>query len=140
LALIVFACYEILHMSTLQYKSNADIDDLVVGTCTMRRVTTSAGARYWNLWFCVNRETDGQPDIFVVPINPNGSYIENGLGGKTWGLTATEPGTWQVSPSINVLNTREAHPGVHVLPSLWHQTPAVVGVPAGEPWIGGAPP
>jgi hypothetical protein len=124
-------------VTSLQYKATVDIDDLAVGECTIRRATISTGAYYWNLWFCVLRETDGQPDIFVVPVNPNGSFLENGPGGKTWGFAPAVPvpGTWQISPSINVLNTREVHPGEHAQPSLWHQTPTIVGVPAGEAWM-----
>ena len=86
-----------------------------------------------------NRETDGQPFDFCVPMNVNGPYLEAGAGGKTWGLARTGDGTWQVSPSINVLNTGEKHPGEHETPSLWHQTPTITGVPNDAPWIAGAP-
>ena len=128
-------------MSVLTYRGyHVPVEDLAVGECTVRPTRNSAGASWWALWFCVLRETDGQPDCFEVPINPNGSYSEAGPGGKTWGLTRSTPGAWQVSPSINVLNTRDLHPGAHPsAPSLWHQTPMIVGVPEGEPWIGGAP-
>ena len=77
-----------------------------------------------------------------MPINPNGGYVASGPGGKTWGLTrASMAGTWQVSPSINVLAGHEAqvHPGPHAAPSLWHQTPSIVEVPDDEAWISGAP-
>lgn len=120
-------------MTMLIYKHHAEIEDLAVGECTMHRASGSAAACWWQLWFRVLRETDGQPQNFCVPMNPGGSYIENGPGGKTWGLTIPvgsmypiAPGTknWRVSPSINVLNTGDAHNGPHPeLPSLWHQTP-----------------
>ena len=127
-------------MSELRYRSFVDVNDLAVGECTIRRTGDPPnGTRWWNLWFRVNRETDGQPDDFVVPVNPGGTYNEAGPGGKTWGFTLVEAGAWQVSPSINVLNTRELHPGAHDAPSLWHQTPKVVGVPEGEAWIGDPP-
>jgi hypothetical protein len=126
-------------MTTLRYQSKRLVDDLAVGECTMHRASNAAGARWWLLWFRVNRETDGQPDDFAVPMNPNGSFIEDGPGGKTWGLTQTTPGVWQVAPSINVINTGEVHPGDHPAPSLWHQTPTIVDVPDGESWISGAP-
>ena len=126
-------------MSDLHYRSFVYVDDLAVGECTIHRAGNASGASWWLLWFRVNRETDGQPDDFGVPINPNGSFIEAGPGGKTWGLNRAEPGAWQVSPSINVINTGEVHPGEHGAPSLWHQTPKIVGVPDGEAWIAGAP-
>ncbi len=126
-------------MSELRYRSFVDVSDLAVGECTIHRAGNSTGARWWNLWLRVNRETDGQPDDFLVPVQPNGSFVEAGPGGKTWGLARAELGAWQVSPSINVLGTRELHPGAHDAPSLWHQTPKIVGVPEGEAWIAGAP-
>lgn len=115
------------------------VEDLQVGECTMRRAVDPNGARYWHMWFRALRETDGQPFDFCVPMNPNGGYTENGAGGKTWGLACIGIGAWQVSPSINVLNTGDVHPGEHAAPSLWHQTPTVTGVPDDAPWIGGAP-
>lgn len=137
-------------MTMLIYKSHALIGDLAVGECTMHRASGSSRGRWWQLWFRVLRETDGQPEDFCVPMNPGGGYIENGPGGKTWGLTVPiatpydiAPGTknWQVSPSINVLNTGDAYDGQHLeLPSLWHQTPEIVGVPDDEPWANGVAP
>ena len=134
----------------LIYKSHALIEDLAVGECTMHRASGSGAACWWQLWFMVLRETDGQPMRCCVPMNPGGGYIENGPGGKTWGLTMPAvtpydagPGTktWQVSPSINVLNTGDAQVGPHpTLPSLWHQTPEIVGVPDAEPWANGVAP
>lgn len=114
------------------------VEDLLVGECTMHRAVTASGERYWHMWFRVNRETDGLAFDFVVPMNVNGSFTENGVGGKTWGLLRNGE-LWQVLPSINVVNTGELHPGEHALPSLWHQTPAIEGVPADEPWIAGPP-
>lgn len=124
-------------MSTLRYRGyHIDIDELEVGECTIRSTRNEAGASWYTLWFRVLRDSDGQPDTFSVPFNPNGLYLENGPGGKTWGLTMSWPGAWQVAPSINVLNTRDPHPGEHPSPSLWHQTPMIVGVPSGgEPWM-----
>lgn len=126
-------------MSELRYRSAVDVDALAIGECTIRRVNNASGANWWNLWFCVNRETDGVADYFVVPVLPGGTFTESGPGGKTWGLSRAEAGAWQVSPSINVLNTGEAHPGAHEAPSLWHQTPKIVDVPEGESWIAGQP-
>lgn len=127
-------------MSTLRYRSFVDVDDLQLGECTIHACSVGAnGIEFWHVWFHVARDSDGQPDTFSVPINPNGGWIENGPGGKTWGLMPASPGTWQVSPSINVLDTRDVHPGPHPSPSLWHQTPLIVDVPPGEAWIRGAP-
>lgn len=136
-------------MSVLKYISATLIDDLAVGECTMHRASGAGAARWWLLWFRVLRETDGQPEDFCVPMNPGGSSIENGPGGRTWGLVCPKAsaqdvvaGTknWQVSPSINVLTTGDAVAGPHPSSSLWHQTPEIVGVPDGEPWANGAAP
>jgi hypothetical protein len=136
-------------MMMLLYKSHALIEDLAVGECTMHRASGSGCGRWWQLWFHVLRDSDGQPEVFCVPVNPGGSYIENGPGGKTWGLTVPvatpydiAPGTknWQVSPSINVENTGNAHAESITLSSLWHQTPQIVGVPEDEPWANGVVP
>lgn len=126
-------------MTQFVYHSDVLVEDLAIGECVMRRALTADGTRFWHLWFRVNREDNGQPDDFCVPMNPNGPFIESGPGGKTWGLTQTSPGTWQVDPSINVLATREVNPGEHPSPSLWHQTPLIIGVPITEPWIVGLP-
>ncbi len=128
-------------MTVLRYRSKVDVEDLAIGECTMHRAANSDGTRWWLLWIHVNRDNDGQPDDFAVPVNPNGSYIEAGPGGKTWGLTLTESGVWQVSPSINVLETGAIHAGEHPASSLWHQTPTIVGVPEGaiEEWVTGTP-
>jgi len=122
-------------MGDLKYRGyHVDIEALQLNECTVRGAGLADGTKYWMLWFCVNRDSDGAMDVFGVPINPNGSFVENGPGGKTWGLTNLGSGQWQVAPSINVLNTRDPHPGEHPAPSLWHQTPKVIGVPDGEPW------
>ncbi len=137
-------------MTVLRYKSHGRIEDLEVGECTAHRASNSGAGRWWMLWFRVLRETDGQPEDFAVPINPGGGYIEQGPGGRTWGLvrpqaTAFASGygsssTWAVSPSINVLDDRDAVAGTHEHPSLWHQTPEIQGVPDSEPWAQGAAP
>jgi hypothetical protein len=129
---------------TLNYRVASDgrywtaIEDLAANECTIHRAAGATG-RWWLLWFYVARETDGVLEDFAVPVNPNGPYVEGGPGGKCWGLTKTAAGVWQISPSINVLNAKEVHPGPHPLPSLWHQTPTIVGIPDGEPWIAGQP-
>ena len=137
-------------MSMLRYKSHALIEDLVVGECTMHRASGSGAGRWWQLWFRVLRDSDGQPATFCVPMNPGGSYVGKGPGGKTWGLTVPKAtpydvaaGTknWQVYPSIDVKANGEAHPGNGSRDSsLWHKTPQIVGVPDDEPWARGDAP
>lgn len=112
------------------------IDGLTLGECVVRW-TGKNDLRWPMLWFCVARETDGVPDTFVVPVNLGGDYIENGPGGRTWSFVKTAPGVWRVSPSINVLVSRDTVAGAHAEQSIWHQTPTVVGVPEPEPWLTG---
>ena len=126
----------------LSYRHNICVSDLAIGECTVHRAGNSAGARWWLLWFRVYRDDDGRPDDFAVPINPNGPWLEDGPGGKTWGfnLIDARDGTWEVSPSINVLGSREVHPGEHSEVSIWHYTPEIVDVPrAGVAWTKGPP-
>lgn len=124
----------------LLYRAKCTVDDLEIGQCTIHRATNAQAARWWLLWFYANRETDGQPEWFGVPVSPGGVYTENGPGGRTWGLQRTGVGIWQVSPSINVLDDRDAAAGPQKYRSIWHQTPALMGVPDDEPWAQGEPP
>ena len=124
----------------LKYHAHSLIEDLALGECTMHSCQAPSGARWWQLWFFVARDSDGQPDTFRVPVIPNGSFTESGPGGRTWGLTSMGAGVWQVSPSINVLDTRDTVAGEHQFPSLWHQTPQVSDVPDSELWAQGFAP
>ena len=125
-------------MVTLKYRSNICVSELGPNECTIHRASNDTGARWWLLWFCVNRETDAQLADFAVPVNPNGAFNPDGPGGKTWGLMRGLVGTWLISPSINVVNTGAAHPGEHEAPSLWHQTPILIDVPD-DVWTREAP-
>lgn len=136
-------------MTTLTYRPRVLVDDLGVGECTVHRASDSHAARWWLLWFFVLRDSDGVPEWFCVPVNPNGPYLETGPGGRTWGLTGlvgsahpTLPGTknWIVSPSINVLDDRDAIAGTHERPSLWHHTVEILAVPEDEAWAKGEAP
>ena len=127
-------------MTTLVYRSHAMIEDLEVGECTMHRASGAEAGRWWQLWFRVQRDTDGQADTFCVPMNPGGPLIAQGPGGRTWGLLKRCIGQWQVTPSINVLASGDAHHGPSADGSIWHQTPTIVGVPEDEPWARGAAP
>lgn len=138
----------------LLYKPHARIEDLGPGECTVHRAGDGSGKRWWNLWFRVPRETDGQLEDFVVPITLS-APDPNGPGGRSWGVTYAGSSAWQVSPSINVLEQdakrapngevtqlggRRIVAGTHpVGRSLWHQTPRIVSVPDGEPWTKGGP-
>lgn len=128
----------------LKYQAHARIDDLALYECTMHRASNSSAARWWQLWFHVLRDSDGQPELFCVPVQL-GAYTDNGPGGRTWGLTKPTasvyeltPGTsnWMISPSINVLSGGDAVAGPAPT-SLWHQTPEIVGVPDLELWTTG---
>jgi len=120
----------------LTYRPRALVDDIKLNECTIHRASGSTAARWWLLWFYVCRDTDKQPEVFCVPVNPRGSYAENGPGGRTWGLSSVAHGVWQVSPSINVLGSRDAQAGASS-DSIWHHTPTITGVPDDEPWARG---
>jgi hypothetical protein len=75
----------------LRYRSHVAIEDLAPGECTVHAARNSAAVRWWNLWFYVPRETDGELEAFVVPVIPNGSYTETGPGGRSWGLARARP-------------------------------------------------
>ena len=125
----------------LTYRPHATIEDLAPGECTMRR-TGADGKRWWTLWMNVYRED--QPGTLIdiaVPVTPNGTYAENGPGGRTWGLTNNGGGRWAVSPSVDAKSRVELVPG-HAQdprPSIWHQNPVMVDVPDGEEWQSAAP-
>jgi|ERR1700679_3183103 len=121
----------------LVYHPGVMVEDLPIGGCTVRR-TRLGDKLWWALWLYVRRADTGEPTVFEVPIHVRGPYTEDPVAGKMWGFTKSlEAGVWQVSPSINVLvgtDVVELHPGAHPSPSVWHETPRVVGVPEGEPW------
>ena len=120
----------------LKYRSFVMVEELAIDECTIHHAT-KGDAKFLNFWFYVNRDSDGQPEVFCVPVIPNGSYTENGLGGRSWGLTRSGDG-WQISPSIDVYTDADAKAVRAGQPrheaSLWHNTPRVVDVPDGEAW------
>ena len=127
----------------LNYLPDGDIEGLKLYWCTIREARDGDKV-WWMLWFHVRRETDGSDVVFGVPVNPGGPFIENGPGGKTWGLAPTsDPLAWQISPSINVIQgetAHEVHPGDQPgKQSIWHQTPNLAGV-RDQPWMHGPPP
>jgi hypothetical protein len=124
----------------LVYRSFVEVDSLVVDECTIH-ASVDGRRRFWHLWLRVLRADNGQPDTFCVPVAPLGPFNEHGPGGRTWGFgPLSDTGVWQVSPSINVLATKEIIPGHHPTEvSIWHETPRVVGVPEGERWMLNAP-
>lgn len=133
----------------LKYRPHAQIDDLAINEATVHRASGAGPARWWVLWFVALRDTDGQPETFCVPINPEGPFVEQGPGGRTWSIScpagtmqAKADGThnWQISPSINVLDDLGAVAGTHLRPSIWHHTPEIVGVPDSESWAKGIAP
>lgn len=123
----------------LIYRSNALIEDLAENECTIHRASGSCAERWWLLWFRAARDTDGELEDFCVPVNPNGGYMANGPGGKTWGLTKVGGGVWRIGPSINVLATRHAEALTSDEESVWHHTPLITNVPDHERWITSPP-
>ena len=118
----------------LVYLAAAQLGDLDLDTCTIRRARGPEGRAWWQLWAWVQRGDTGEPFYVAVPVNPSGPYLEVGPSGrKTWGLSRVSEADWQVSPSIDVLGDRL--PDGTRGPSPWHETPRIVGVPAGERWI-----
>ncbi|MEX2716747.1 MAG: hypothetical protein Q6370_010640 [Candidatus Sigynarchaeota archaeon] len=104
-------------MTTFSYRPWTERGALNLNECTIGPVVGG----WWQLHFYV-RCNDGHEQMFRVPVNPNGSPVEDGPGGRTWGLTRCGPGEWQIAPSIN-------------FDPDWHQTPKIVGVPEREPWM-----
>lgn len=126
----------------LTYRSSALIEDLAPGECTVHRASVAQGGRWWLLWMRVYREDRaGVLTCIAVPVAPHGSYTEGGPGGRTWGLMPAGGGRWQVSPSVDAKVSGEKLPGFaeNNGRSLWHQTPALVGVPDGEAWQAATP-
>ena len=122
-------------MCTLRYRSNVCVSDLRVDECTIHRAGTADNARWYEPFGLIGTAASisSLPPSFST--QNHRSHVEAGPGGKTWGLTKTAAGTWQIAPSINVLGTRAVHPGAHPTEvSLWHETPAIVDVPDGESW------
>lgn len=111
-------------MPALRFKAGTAPTDLAIGECTVRTIKDGDHTSPW-LWFCV-RQFDGEKLLSGVPINIGGE-----AAGKAWGFRRTGAGVWQVSPSIAV--SRPEHEGRPRV-ELWHETPAVVGVPEPPPW------
>jgi hypothetical protein len=108
---------------TLRY-STADVDELQVGECTIRRTRDDRGL-HWRLWLRICDEIGANAGTIVmlgVAVDASGAaYHERDDGMKIWALRPAGPGAWQVEPSIDA-------------PDIWHHTPLIVGVPASPPW------
>jgi hypothetical protein len=128
-------------MTELRYRSFVEAEDLAIGECTVKTCLSDKGVRYWHMWARVLSTNDSSPLVFCVPIMPNVVGPCDGPGGKTWGLCRSGLNRWQITPSINVLESGKTHPGLHPdQKSQWHQTPALVEVPDLERWqLGGEP-
>lgn len=117
----------------LTYRVVRHVGELELGECTVRGAHDDRARVWWMLWAWVRRQDGGEPFYVAVPVNPHGPYLEVGPSGRrTWGLARVDATTWQVAPSIDVVGDKR--PDGSREPSLWHHTPRVVGVPAGEPW------
>jgi len=94
------------------------------GECGIFRYQDEPNA-VWYLCFGFIRTTDGQAEFRSIPVSP-GSGPQDDI--HSWGLNRVGPGRWQVSPSILCRD------GGRDSPEVWHETPAIVDVPEGEPW------
>jgi hypothetical protein len=123
----------------LRYRAAVRIGDLELDECTVRHTRDTAGRAWWMLWTWVRRDDTGEPFYVGVPVHPGGGYLEVGpSGARTWGLTRiADTPNWQIAPSIDVVG--DLRPDGSRGPSLWHQTPRIVGVPLSEPWTLEAP-
>lgn len=121
----------------LTYRAADRIGDLALGECAIRHTRGELGRAWWQLWAWVRR-ADGETLYVGAPVNVGGPYLEVGPSGRrTWGLTRVGEHEWRVSPSIDVLGA-EREDGTRG-PSLWHESPRIVGVPSTEQWITEAP-
>lgn len=122
----------------LTYRVADRIGELALGECTIRRARDTEGRAWWQLWAWVRRTDCGEPFYVAAPVNVGGPYLEVGPSGrKTWGLTRVGEHEWQLHPSLDVLGAER--PDGTREPSLWHETPRLVGVPPTERWITEAP-
>ena len=121
-------------VSILVYRTVTWISDLALNECTIRSARDAEGRAWWQLWTYVLRTDTGQPFYVGVPVNPHGPYLDVGPSGRhSWGLNPASERDWQISPSIDVVG--DERPDGTREPSLWHETPTIVGVPDGERWI-----
>ena len=94
------------------------------GECGIWRPLGDTGP--WYLSFGFTRTTDGKSESRSIPVNVNGPPINEH---NAWGLKRTDvPGRWQINPSIQCCD------GNRDDLEVWHETPAIVDVPEGEPW------
>lgn len=117
-------------MSELRYRRGAKREDLGENECFVKGV----GGGLCSLVFRFRRVTDGKLETRTLPVRPNG---QAGGAEHAWGLNRTNvPGKWQISPSIaaqDIVPDPDAPNGQRTI-EVWHQTPAIVDVPEGEPW------
>jgi hypothetical protein len=105
----------------LTYRAAKHASDLAENECVVRRAHDQHGD-HWHLVFRA-RTSRGEVEYMGIPVGP--ASVESPR--LTWALTNTAPGVWQVSPSIRVRDGDG---------ELWHETPAIVGVPVPAPWEG----
>jgi len=115
-------------MSELQYRAGVNRNELKAGECVIFR---SGDDGPWLFAFSFVRLTDGKPEIRIIPVTPNGEAQP--LPHHTWGLQRAGSSRWQITPSIKCLD-RVPNPQKDMEVEVWHETPAIVGVPDTEPW------
>ena len=110
------------------------LSDLALDECVIHNTRDTQGHAWWQLWAWVCRADNGAPFYVAVPVCPNGSYQEAGPSGRrTWGLSRVTETDWQIAPSIDVVG--DMRPDGTRGPSLWHETPHIIGVPPSERWV-----
>ncbi len=125
-------------MSELRYRS--DLGEQQLSQLRENECTIFKKAQWWILAFCFRRTTDGKTEYRVVPVTPGGDPtpgVPTG-GWGTWGLRPVPgaAGRWQITPSLACMVRIHdpVDPSKHIDIEVWHQTPAIIEVPDGEPW------
>lgn len=126
-------------MSELRYRvglgaPNVHPDNfgLEVGECCVFNHAATGKPAIWIMAFRFIRSTDGKPETRHIPAAPGLPYAG---GSAPWGLERAGANRWQISPSIQCWERVGGRDGKDV--ELWHETPAIVNVPEGEPWMKG---
>jgi hypothetical protein len=118
-------------VSELRYRQNTERDDLQENECTIAPV----GGGLAMMVYCFRRK-DGKLERRTLPVRPNG---DAGDAEHSWGLRRSvpaAPGRWQIAPSIKCMErVRDlTDPKKDIDVEVWHETPAIIDVPEGEPW------
>ena len=121
-------------MSELLYVVGGARETLQLGQCYIRE----GSSERWFMVFSFVRTTDGKTEQRTIPVNPNGDALTTEKG---WGLKRIGHDRWQISPSIKcsdrIPDPADLEKDIDV--EVWHETPAIAGVPNTEPWTTAVP-